>query len=99
MGAARRLHDDGVDDPEFEEILGGYLHIRRGVFGARGIPPKDRSRGFRRGDSVDRMFEHQDAVAACDRYGAAGAAFAENDGDARHARESEASVARAIASA
>ena len=84
MGPAHRLGDDGIDDPEFEQILRGDLHIRRCVFGARGITPKNRGRSLRRRDGVDGVFEHQDAVAAGDRDGAAGAALTEDDGDARH---------------
>ena len=34
MGAADRLRDDAVDNAKFEQILGGDLHVGRGVLRA-----------------------------------------------------------------
>ncbi len=81
MRAAQRFFDDRVDDAEAQKILRGDLHIGRGLLRLRRIAPEDGGGGFGRSDRVDRMFQHQHAIAACNRNRAAGAAFAQNDGD------------------
>ena len=58
-------------------------------FGLGGIAPQDRGAAFRRDHGVDRILEHEDAVADGDRQRAAGAAFAgdghdDGHGQARH---------------
>ena len=58
------------------------------------VAPQDRGGGFRRGDRVDGVLEHQHAVGGGDGDGAAGAALADDHGDQRHA-ERQAAVGRA----
>ena len=86
VGAAGRLRDDSVDDAEAHHVLRGDLHVGRRFLRLGGIAPQDRGGAFGRNDAVDGVLEHQTRLAVAMRDGAAGAAFADDDGDVRHAQ-------------
>ncbi len=84
MRAAQRLGDDGVDQLQPLQVVRRQpqrLGRRRRL---RGVLPQDRGTAFRRDHRIDRVLQHQDRIAAGQRDGAAGAAFADDGGDHRH---------------
>ena len=66
---AKRLGDDDVDNAELYQILRRYLHIGCRVLRTAGIAPQDRGCSFRRGDRIDRVLKHEDAVRGGQRHG------------------------------
>ena len=87
LGAAGRLLDDDVDDPQ--GLLVGRCHLHGERRGGRLVrrPPQDRRAALRADDAVDRVLERDDDVADGDRERAARATL---PGDDRHDRRPEA---------
>src|SRR5260370_1338858 len=85
VGPADGLGPDRVDDAEPQEVGRGDLHGLRGLGRLRGVAPEDRGAALGRDDRVDRVLEHQHAVAHADREGPAAPPLARHDGDERRA--------------
>jgi len=76
--AAQRFFDDAVDDAESQEICARKPQMLGGFRRARRVAPQDRRAALRRGDRVDRVLRHDDAVGERDRKRSARTAFADN---------------------
>ena len=79
---------------EPHQVLGGDLHVGRGLLRLGGVAPQDRGGAFGRDHAVDGVLQHQHAVGGGDGDGAARAALADDDGDVR-ARRAQAGLGRA----
>src|SRR5579871_1203064 len=84
MRAANRLRNDAIDELQIEQILRGQLEGGSSILRVGGGAPEDGGAALRRNYGIDGVLEHVNAVSGCDRDGAAGAAFADDDGDERH---------------
>src|SRR5215468_661962 len=87
MRPAQRLRHHAVDDAELEKIGRGHPHQLGRLLGLGGLAPQDGRASLGRDDGVDRVLEHEQAVAYADGEGASAAALA---GDHAHDRRTEA---------
>ena len=72
--------------PNPRRSAGGDAHGFGGVRGFGGVFPEDGRAGFRGGDRIDRVFQHENPVGHADGERAAGAAFADDHRDDRGVR-------------
>ena len=86
MGAAQGLGDQGIDQPQLLEALGGDAHGLGGVGGLLGALPEDGGAALRRDHRVGGVLQHGELVAHADRQGPAGAALTHHGGDDRGAQ-------------
>src|SRR5437660_461677 len=85
LDGPERRGDDRVDDAEAQEVGRRDPHRLRRLRRLRGVAPEDRRAPLRRDHRVDRVLEHEDAVAHSDRERAAASPLARDDGDDRRA--------------
>src|SRR5262249_9415308 len=78
---------DFVGQAEFEQIPGGDFEGFGGFAGGGAVFPQNGRATFRADDGVVSIFQQEHAVGHADTQGAAGAAFADDDGDDRHGEE------------
>src|SRR2546430_149997 len=81
VSAPERLGDDRVDDAEAQEVGRRDPHRLRRLRRLRGVAPEDRRAPLRRDHRVDRVLEHEDAVAHPDRERAAASPLTRDNGD------------------
>jgi hypothetical protein len=81
---ADRLGDDGVDDAQAQQVGRGHLHHLGGLGGPAGVAPQDGRAALGRDHRVDRVLEHEHAVAHADGQRAAAAPLARDHRDDRH---------------
>ena len=86
MRATQRLPDDGIDQLQALQILGGQAQSLGSGGGLGCILPQDRGTTFRRDHGIDGVFQHQHRITGgqCDRP--TRTAFADDGGDDRHRR-------------
>src|SRR5499433_168795 len=87
MRPAQRLRHHAVDDAELEEVGRGHPHQLGRLLGLGSLAPQDGRAPLGRDDGVDRVLEHEYAIAHPDGEGASATALA---GDHAHDRRAEA---------
>lgn len=75
------LGDDLIDQPELEEIGGGYAEGGRGLGREGAVFPKNAGTPFGGDNGIVGIFQNEDAIGHADAEGASTAALANDDGD------------------
>ena len=84
VSTAGWLGNDGIDQVELAQLVGGQSHGFSRVGGLVGAFPQDRRTAFRRDHRVGAVLQHQYPVADADRQRATGTALADHHADHRY---------------
>src|SRR5262249_61642371 len=76
-----RFRNDALNQAKCMEVGGSDAHGFGGACSVLGVAPQDRCSGLGRGDGIDGMLQHKDAVGNADCEGAAAAALTDHDGE------------------